>query len=189
MAANTTVKLGDHQKKTPVRGGFGAAMREAGSLHPGMMLFTDDLRDAIKCEPFIEAYPDRFVENGIAEQNMLGMAAGAASCGKMPFVISYATFATWRVAEQLRNDVSYPNFNVKIVSMTTGVTFGQGGMSHQTFADLTLTRCLPNFTVMVPADTEAHNAAVLTAANHVGPMFLRCGRDDAALLKLPFAHE
>jgi transketolase len=178
MGANTILKLGDHNHKTPVRKKFGSAMKEAGAKHPGMMLFTNDLRPAIQCEDFIEAYPERFVESGIAEQNMIGMAAGVASCGKLPFVVSYATFATWRVAEQLRNDISYTGFNVKIASMTTGVTFGQGGMSHQTFEDLTLTRCLPNFAVLVPADGEAHRAAVLLAAEHKGPVFLRCGRDE-----------
>ncbi len=178
MADTTAIKLGDHQKKTPARGCFGPAMKEAGAARPELMLFTNDLRAAIKCEEFIQAYPGRFVENGIAEQNMIGMAAGVASCGKIPFVVSYATFATWRVAEQVRNDISYTNFNVKIASMTTGVTFGQGGMSHQTFEDLTLMRCLPNFTVMVPADAEAHRNAVFTAIAHQGPVFLRCGRDD-----------
>ena len=178
MADTAAIKLGDHQKKTPARGHFGPAMKEAGAACPELMLFTNDLRAAIKCEDFIQAYPDRFVENGIAEQNMIGMAAGVASCGKIPFVVSYATFATWRVAEQVRNDISYTNFNVKIASMTTGVTFGQGGMSHQTFEDLTLMRCLPNFTVMVPADAEAHRNAVFTAVAHRGPIFLRCGRDD-----------
>ncbi|MCL2000335.1 MAG: transketolase family protein [Planctomycetes bacterium] len=178
MGANTTVKLVDHQRKIPARGGFGPAIKEAGARYPELMLFTNDLRAAIRCEEFICAYPNRFVENGIAEQNMIGMAAGVASCGKLPFVVSYATFATWRVAEQVRNDISYTNFNVKIVSMTTGVTFGQGGMSHQTFEDLTLIRCLPNFTVLAPADAEAHNKAVFTAAAHRGPTFLRCGRDD-----------
>jgi transketolase len=109
---------------------------------------------------------------------MMGMAAGAASCGMVPFAVSYATFATWRVAEQLRNDISYTDFNVKIGSMTTGVTFGQGGMSHQAFEDITLTRCLPNFTVLVPADPQAHRKVVFTAAEHSGPVFMRLGRDD-----------
>ncbi|MHB8061721.1 MAG: transketolase family protein [Ruminiclostridium sp.] len=177
MGIDSRIKFGDHQHKTPVRETFGNAMKEAGDRYSDMMLFTNDLRAAIQCEGFIQAYPDRFVENGIAEQNMIGMAAGVASCGKLPFVVSYATFATWRVAEQLRNDISYTKFNVKIVSLTTGVTFGQGGMSHQTFEDLTLVRCLPNFTVLVPADGEAHKCVVRAAASHEGPVFMRCGRD------------
>jgi transketolase len=142
------------------------------------MLLTDDLRAAIQCEGFIVDNPDSFIENGIAEQNMVGMAAGLDSCGKVPFVVSYATFATWRVAEQLRNDISYTKFPVKIVSMTTGVTFGQGGMSHQTFEDITLTRALPNFTVLVPADSLSTRKSVFVAAAHSGPVFLRLGRDD-----------
>ena len=163
--------------KSDVRAAFGKGLFEYGAINKETMLLTDDLRAAIKCEDFIKAYPDRFVECGIAEQSMMGLAAGAASCGKIPFVVSYATFATWRVAEQLRNDLSYTKFPVKVVSMTTGVTFGQGGMSHQTFADITLTRVLPNFCVLVPADAEATRAAVALAAEYPGPVFIRCGRD------------
>lgn len=169
--------LGDHEKLAPVKKPFGDALLEAGQRDSEIILLTNDLREAIACEQFIGAFPERFIECGIAETNMMGMAAGAASCGMVPFAVSYATFATWRVAEQLRNDVSYTNFNVKIGSMTTGVTFGQGGMSHQSFEDITLTRCLPNFTVLVPADPQGHREVVFTAAKHAGPVFMRLGRD------------
>jgi transketolase len=172
------IVLGDHEKTAPIKKPFGDAMLEAGTNNEEIILLCNDLREAIACERFIETYPDRYIECGIAESNMMGMAAGAASCGMVPFAVSYATFATWRVAEQLRNDVSYTNFNVKIASMTTGVTFGQGGMSHQSFEDITLTRCLPNFTVLVPADPQAHREVLFTAAEHKGPVFMRLGRDN-----------
>jgi transketolase len=175
---NKKIILGDHEKLAPIKKPFGDAMLEAGQKDSEIILLTNDLREAIACEQFIGAYPERFIECGIAETNMMGMAAGAASCGMVPFAVSYATFATWRVAEQLRNDVSYTNFSVKIGSMTTGVTFGQGGMSHQAFEDITLTRCLPNFTVLVPADPQAHREVVFTAAEHRGPVFMRLGRDN-----------
>jgi transketolase len=170
--------LGDHEKLAPIKKPFGDAMLEIGTKNEEVILLCNDLREAIACEQFIGAYPERYIECGIAESNMMGMAAGAASCGMVPFAVSYATFATWRVAEQLRNDVSYTNFNVKIGSMTTGVTFGQGGMSHQSFEDITLTRCLPNFTVLIPADPVGHGEVALTAAEHVGPVFMRLGRDN-----------
>lgn len=176
--SNIKIALGDHAKKSPIKKPFGEALLKAGQKNPEVILLTNDLREAIACEQFIGAYPERFIECGIAETNMMGMAAGAASCGMVPFAVSYATFATWRVAEQLRNDVSYTNFNVKIGSMTTGVTFGQGGMSHQSFEDITLCRCLPNFTVLVPADPQAHGEVVRVAAEHQGPVFMRLGRDD-----------
>jgi len=167
-----------YNQNSTIRKAFGTGLYEAGAKYPQTMLFTDDLRAAIQCEDFIQAYPDRFVENGIAEANMVGMATGVSTCGKIPFVVSYATFATWRTAEQLRNDISYTNFNVKIVSMTTGVTFGQGGASHQTFADIALTRVLPNFVVLVPADATATKKSAHIAAEHIGPMFVRVGRDE-----------
>jgi transketolase len=176
--SDNRIILDDLHKKSPIKKPFGNALLEAGQKNSEIILLTNDLREAIACEQFIGAYPERFIECGIAETNMMGMAAGAASCGMVPFTVSYATFATWRVAEQLRNDVSYTNFNVKIGSMTTGVTFGQGGMSHQSFEDITLTRCLPNFTVLVPADPQAHREVVFTAAEHCGPVFMRLGRDD-----------
>ena len=165
-------------EKKPIRASLNKALLHMGGLYPELLLITDDLRDAIQCESFIEAYPDRFFDLGIAEQNMMGMAAGLASCGKIPFVVSYATFATIRVAEQLRNDVSYTNFNVKVVSLTTGVQFGQGGMSHQTFEDVSFMRALPNFTVLVPSDAISTYKATVAAAEHRGPVFIRGGRDD-----------
>lgn len=172
------MKFADYYKeKSDVRAAFGEAMKEYGAVNQETMLLTDDLRAAIKCEPFIQTYPKRFVECGIAEAGMMGMAAGLASCGKIPFAVAYATFSSWRVAEQLRNDISYTGFPVKVVAMTTGVQFGQGGMSHQTFGDVALTRMLPNFAVLVPADAASTGEAVKTAAEYDGPVFLRLGRD------------
>jgi len=169
-------------EKEPVRKYLDQALTYLGGINPDVMLLTDDLRDAIQCESFIAAYPDRFLDMGIAEQNMMGMAAGLASCGKTPFVVSYATFATLRVAEQLRNDVAYTGFGVKVVSLTTGVQFGQGGMSHQTYEDVAFMRTLPNFSVIVPADPKSTYKAVLAAAAHEGPVFIRGGRDDEYLV-------
>lgn len=172
------MKFADYyNEKSDVRVAFGKAMKEYAAVNSETMLLTDDLRAAIKCEPFIGAYPERFVECGIAEAGMMGMAAGLASCGKIPFAVAYATFASWRVAEQLRNDIAYTKFPVKVVSMTTGVQFGQGGMSHQTFGDVTLTRMLPNFAVLVPSDAESVGESVRVAAEYDGPVFLRLGRD------------
>ena len=164
--------------KEPIKPSLDQALLDMGKIHPEILLLTDDLREAIGCDTFVSTYPDRFFDIGIAEQNLMGMAAGLASCGKIPFVASYATFATTRVAEQLRNDVSYTNFNVKVVSLTTGVTFGQGGMTHQTFSDIGFMRTLPNFVVLVPSDAKSTYKATVAAAEHKGPVFVRAGRDD-----------
>lgn len=172
------LNLKSKDNKLPIKCYLDKALTELGAENPDVMLLTDDLREAIGCETFINTYPDRFLDMGIAEQNTIGMAAGMASCGKVPFFASYATFATIRVAEQLRNDISYTEFNVKIVSLTTGVCFGQGGMSHQTFEDISYMRTLPKFVVLVPSDSISTYELTLLAGRHKGPVFIRAGRDD-----------
>jgi len=125
---------------------------------------------------FAEVFPDRFLDVGIAEQNLIGIGAGLASCGKMPFLVSYANFACLRAGEQIRNDISYTNFNAKVIAMSTGFTFGTGGPTHQAYEDLGVMRAMPNFVVLAPADAAAMKKAVLAMADHEGPVFARSGR-------------
>lgn len=162
--------------KSVIRDAFGAGLVEAGKLHPEMFVLTAELKNPTRCGMFAEAFPDRFLDVGIAEQNMIGIGAGLASCGKMPFLVSYANFACLRAGEQIRNDISYTNFNAKVVAMSTGFTFGTGGPTHQAYEDLGVMRAMPNFVVLAPADAAAMKKAVLAMAEHQGPVFARSGR-------------
>ena len=158
------------------RSGFGAGLVEAGRLEPRVMALTADLKGSVKMDAFAAEFPDRFVQCGIAEANMIGVAAGLAITGKIPFAGSFAEFVTGRVYDQLRQEVAYGHTNVKIASSHAGITLGEDGATHQTMEDIALMRALPGMTVIVPCDYNQTKSATIAAALYEGPVYLRFGR-------------
>ncbi len=163
-------------KRVATREAYGEALVEAGRKHPNLVVLDADLSASTKTALFAKEYPDRFFNLGIAEANMIGVAAGLAAAGKIPFASTFAVFAPGRVYDQLRMSVAYPNLPVKVAATHAGLTVGEDGASHQALEDLALTRVLPNFTVIVPADAAETRAAVEAAIAHPGPVYLRLGR-------------
>ena len=162
--------------KKATRESFGEALVELGKDHPEVMVLVADLADATKVEWFQKAYPERFIECGIAESNMIGVAAGLASCGKIPFATSFAMFSAGRAFEQVRNSVGYPHLNVKIVGSHAGISVGEDGATHQCCEDIALMRTIPGMVVLNPADHYEMQAAVKAAAEYNGPVYIRLGR-------------
>lgn len=169
MAENTV-------KKIATRESYGNALVELGAENPKVVVLDADLAAATKTGVFKKAYPDRHIDCGIAECNMVGIAAGLATTGKIPFVSSFAMFAAGRAFEQVRNSVGYPHLNVKIGATHAGITVGEDGASHQCNEDIALMRTIPGMVVMCPADDIEAKAAVKAAAEHVGPVYMRFGR-------------
>lgn len=162
--------------KKDTRSGFGAGLYELGKTDPRVIAMTADLKGSLKMGDFAAEHPDRFIQCGIAEANMIGAAAGLAITGKVPFVGSFAEFVTGRVYDQIRQEVSYGNTNVKIASSHAGVTLGEDGATHQTMEDIALMRVLPGMVVINPCDYNQTKAATIAAAEYVGPVYLRFGR-------------
>ncbi|MDD4167302.1 MAG: transketolase C-terminal domain-containing protein [Bacteroidales bacterium] len=158
------------------RSGFGAGLLELGSLNPAVVALCADLTGSLKMEKFAETYPQRFFQCGIAEANMMGVAAGMAVTGLIPFVGTFAEFATGRVYDQVRQSICYSQANVKIAASHAGVTLGEDGATHQTMEDLSLARVLPHMTVVNPCDYNQTRLATLAAASWDGPLYLRFGR-------------
>ena len=148
----------------------------AGRENPDVVALAADLKGSLKMDAFAAEFPERFIECGIAEANMVGVAAGLALTGKVPFCGSFAEFVTGRVYDQVRQEVSYGNTNVKLASSHAGITLGEDGATHQTMEDLALMRALPGMTVLVPCDYNQTVQATLAAARMVGPVYLRFGR-------------
>ncbi len=169
MADNTV-------KKIATRESYGNALVELGAENPDVVVLDADLAAATKTGIFKKAYPDRHIDCGIAECNMVGIAAGLATTGKIPFVSSFAMFAAGRAYEQVRNSVGYPHLNVKIGATHAGITVGEDGASHQCNEDIALMRAIPGMVVMCPADDIEARAAVKAAAEYVGPVYMRFGR-------------
>lgn len=163
-------------KKIATRESYGNALVELGAENPKVVVLDADLAAATKTGVFKKAYPDRHIDCGIAECNMVGIAAGLAATGKIPFVSSFAMFAAGRAFEQVRNSVGYPHLNVKIGATHAGITVGEDGASHQCNEDIALMRTIPGMVVMCPADDIEAKAAVKAAAEHVGPVYMRFGR-------------
>lgn len=163
-------------KKISTREGYGEALLELGAENPNIVVLDADLAAATKTGVFKNAYPDRFFDCGIAEANMIGIAAGLATTGKIPFVSSFAMFAAGRAYEQVRNSVGYPRLNVKIGASHAGITVGEDGASHQCNEDIALMRTIPDMVVMCPADVIEAKEATKAAANYEGPVYLRFGR-------------
>jgi transketolase len=158
------------------RDAYGEALRELGGRYRDIVVLDADLSKSTKTNVFSKAYPDRFFNFGIAEQNLVGTAAGLAASGKIPFVSTFAMFAAGRAFEQVRNSVCYPRLNVKICATHAGLTVGEDGASHQAIEDIALMRCLPGMTVIVPADATETHQAVAWAAEYKGPVYIRLGR-------------
>ena len=162
--------------KVDTRSGFGAGLHEAGKRNSDVVAMTADLLGSLKMEAFVADFPERFVQCGIAEANMMGAAAGLAITGKIPFVGSFAEFVTGRVYDQIRQEVAYGHTNVKIASSHAGITLGEDGATHQTMEDIALMRALPGMVVINPCDYNQTKAATIAAAEYDGPVYLRFGR-------------
>ena len=164
--------------KKSTRDGFGAGLFEIGKQNSEVVALCADLIGSLKMEAFIEAFPERFFQIGIAEANMMGIAAGLATAGKIPYTGTFANFSTGRVYDQLRQSIAYSNKNVKVCASHAGLTLGEDGATHQILEDIGMTRMLPGFTVVVPCDYNQTKAATMAIAEHYGPVYLRFGRPD-----------
>lgn len=158
------------------REAYGKALAELGRTNANVVALDADLAGSTKSATFGNEFPERFFDMGIAEADMVGTAAGLASCGKIPFASSFAVFCTGRAFEQIRNSVCNPGLNVKIVGSHAGPSCGEDGSSHQAVEDIAIMRALPNMTVVAPADDVEAHAATLALAEHVGPAYLRVAR-------------
>lgn len=167
------------------REAYGKTLVRLGATNPDIVVLDADLSKSTKTSEFAAAFPDRFFDMGIAEQNLMGTAAGLAAAGKIPFASSFAVFATGRAFEQIRNSIAYPALNVKIVATHAGITVGEDGASHQAVVDVAVMRALPNMTVIVPADAQATGLAVEAAARMHGPVYIRLGRSGAPSVYQP----
>ena len=163
-------------KKIATRDSYGNALVELGKEHEEIVVLDADLAGSTKTGVFRKAFPERHFNAGIAEANMVGIAAGMAACGKVPFVSSFAMFIAGRAYEQLRNGVGYPRLNVKIGASHAGISVGEDGATHQCLEDMALMRQIPGMIVINPADDVEARAAVKAAYEHVGPVYLRFGR-------------
>ena len=163
-------------KKIATRESYGNALVECAEDFPQLVVLDADLAGATKTGTFKKAYPDRFFDCGIAECNMTGIAAGLATCGKIPFISSFAMFAAGRNFEQVRNSIGYPHLNVKIGATHAGITVGEDGATHQCNEDIALMRTIPGMTIINPADAVEAKAAVIAAADIEGPVYMRFGR-------------
>lgn len=158
------------------RSGFGAGLHELGKKNPNVVALCADLIGSLKMEEFVKEFPNRFIQTGIAEANMIGIAAGLTIGGKIPFAGTFASFATGRVYDQIRQSVAYSNKNVKICASHAGITLGEDGATHQIMEDIGLMKMLPNMVVINPADYNQTKAATLAIAEYIGPVYLRFGR-------------
>ncbi len=163
-----------NEKET--RGGFGEGILEAGRRNPNVVALTADLAGSLKLNAFMKEFPGRFVQCGIAEANMIGVAAGMTIGGKIPFTTTFANFSTSRVYDQIRQSVAYSDKNVKICASHAGLTLGEDGATHQVLEDIGMMKMLPGMTVIVPCDFNQTKAATMAVAEHVGPVYLRFGR-------------
>ncbi|HMZ90311.1 MAG TPA: transketolase C-terminal domain-containing protein [Chitinophagales bacterium] len=166
----------DYTNQKDTRSGFGAGILEAGRNNPNVVALCADLVGSLKLEAFIKEFPERFVQCGIAEANMTGIAAGMTIGGKVPFACTFANFATGRGYDQIRQSIAYSNKNVKIAASHAGLTLGEDGATHQICEDIGLMQMLPNFVVINPCDYNQTKAATIAAANYEGPVYLRFGR-------------
>ncbi len=164
------------QGKQDTRSGFGAGMTELGRTNPNVVALCADLVGSLKIETFIDENPERFFQVGIAEANMMGIAAGLTIGGKIPFATTFANFATGRVYDQIRQSIAYSDKNVKICASHAGITLGEDGATHQILEDLGLMKMLPGMTVINPCDFNQTKAATIAIAEHHGPVYLRFGR-------------
>ena len=164
------------QNEKDTRSGFGAGLEVLGQTNPNVVALCADLIGSLKMDAFKAQNPERFFQTGIAEANMIGMAAGLTIGGKIPFTGTFANFSTSRVYDQIRQSVAYSNKNVKICASHAGLTLGEDGATHQVLEDIGMMKMLPNMVVISPADYNQTKAATIAVAEHVGPVYLRFGR-------------
>lgn len=163
-------------KKIATRDSYGAELIELGKVHEDIVVLDADLAEATRSGKFAEVFPERFIDCGIAEANMMGVAAGLAAAGKVPFASSFAMFAAGRAYEQVRNSIGYPHLNVKIGASHAGISVGEDGATHQCNEDIALMRSIPGMVVINPSDYIEGRAAVRAAYEHDGPVYMRFGR-------------
>lgn len=176
-------------EKIPSRDGYGKGLVELGKKNKDVMALCCDLMDSTRTSWFRKEFPERCIEVGVAEQNMMGIAAGLAMAGKIPFVSSYAVFNPGRNWDQLRISVCYSNANVKVEGAHAGISVGPDGATHQALEDISTTRCIPNITVLVPADAVEGEKATIAAGTTKGPFYIRYGREKVPVIttdKTPF---
>lgn len=162
--------------KIATREAYGKALVKLSNMNDKVVVLDADLSKSTKTAEFKSVAPERFINMGIAESNMIGVAAGLATCGKIPFASSFAMFAAGRAFEQIRNSICYPKLNVKICATHAGLTVGEDGATHQSVEDISLMRSIPNMVVINPADSVETEAAILAAAEYQGPCYVRLGR-------------
>lgn len=162
--------------KKATRDGFGEGLLEVGRANSKVVALTADLLGSLKMNAFVKEFPDRFFQVGIAEANMMGIAAGLATAGKIPYTGTFANFSTGRVYDQIRQSIAYSEKNVKICASHAGLTLGEDGATHQILEDIGLMRMLPGMTVICPCDFNQTKAATIAIAEHHGPVYLRFGR-------------
>jgi len=171
--------------KKSIRDGYGDALVELGKNNPQVVVLTADLSESTKVDAFKKAYPDRFFDLGVAEQNLIGVGGGLAATGLIPFCSSYAMFSPGRNWDQLRNSICYSNLNLKLVSSHAGLSVGPDGATHQALEDIALTRVIPNLTVISPLDYHQAYQATLAAADLLGPIYLRLSRSASPQITCP----
>lgn len=164
------------QNEQETRGGFGDGIYEAAKKNPNIIALTADLAGSMKLNKFIKDFPERFIQCGIAEANMIGIAAGLTIGGKIPYTTTFANFSTGRVYDQIRQSVAYSGKNVKICASHAGLTLGEDGATHQILEDIGLMKMLPGMTVIVPCDYNQTKHATMAIADYEGPVYLRFGR-------------
>ena len=164
------------ETKKDTRSGFGDGIYEVAKKNPNVVALTADLAGSLKLNQFIKEFPDRFFQCGIAEANMMGIAAGLTIGGKIPYTATFANFSTGRVYDQIRQSIAYSGKNVKICASHAGLTLGEDGATHQILEDIGLMKMLPGMTVIVPCDYTQTKAATMAIADHIGPVYLRFGR-------------
>jgi transketolase len=172
MSLATLVSTG----KKDTRSGFGDGIHELGKTNPNVIALTADLAGSMKLHPFIKDFPERYIQCGISEANMISLAAGLTIGGKIPFTTTFANFSTGRVYDQIRQSVAYSNKNVKICASHAGLTLGEDGATHQILEDIGMMKMLPGMTVIVPCDYAQTKAATIAIADYQGPVYLRFGR-------------
>jgi transketolase len=168
--------------RLPSRNGFGDGLVEAGKRDEQVVALSADLTESTRILPFAEMFPKRFVQVGIAEQNMASVASGMAAMGKIPFIASYAMFSPGRNWEQIRTTIAYNNVNVKIIGAHAGISVGPDGATHQALEDIGLMRLIPNMVVIAPCDAIEARKATLVAAKHNGPVYIRIARSDTPIV-------
>jgi transketolase len=172
-------------EKKDTRSGFGAGLVELGRSNPNVVALCADLTGSLKMDAFKKEFPDRFYQVGIAEANMMGLAAGMTIGGKIPFTGTFANFSTGRVYDQIRQSIAYSDKNVKICASHAGLTLGEDGATHQILEDIGMMKMLPGMTVIVPCDYNQTKAATIALGSHVGPAYLRFGRPSWPIFTAP----